>query len=228
MMGLPRPRLLVRSCLMLPLLGLGILSEPGLAQSSGTTGTPGATAPNVEVVTPALPAGTAYTIAGGKRLIDEAATAVNSQNYVLAARKLLEARTTMNQLSNYYQSISSSFLGIDAAASDSGRRKALESAQMRDIATYQLALVYRANNQPELAIPLLVEILRSQNPTRELGQKSYQQLVELGFMDVAFPRGPIGAPLPNPTTPSNPASATPATPSPATPAPAPTPAPPAK
>nr|WP_322877236.1 hypothetical protein [Pseudocalidococcus azoricus] len=219
-MGLPRPPFLLRLCLrpylMLPLLGLGILSGPGLAQSSGTTGTPGATAPNVEVVTPALPAGTAYTIAGGQRLIDEAATAVNSQNYVLAARKLLEARTTMNQLSNYYQSISSSFLGIDAAASDSGRRKALESAQMRDIATYQLALVYRANNQPELAIPLLVEILRSQNPTRELGQKSYQQLVELGFMDVVFPRGPVGAPLPSPAnTPASPAPTPPANPAPA-------------
>lgn len=197
MMGLPRPRLFVQSCLTGSLLGLGMMSGPGLAQSSGTPSGPG---PNVEVVTPTLPAGTAYTIAGGQRLIDEAAAAVNTQNYPLAARKLLEARTTMNQLSNYYQSISSSFLGIDAAASDSSRRKALESAQMRDIATYQLALVYRANNQPELAIPLLVEILRSQNPTRELGQKSYQQLVELGFMDVVFPRGPIGAP---PLPPSN-------------------------
>lgn len=57
---------------------------------------------------------------------------------------------------------------------------------MRDQATYQLALVYRAQNQPGLAVPLLVEIIRSQQPTRELGQKAYQQLLELGFVDVPY------------------------------------------
>ncbi len=204
MIALPHPLVIARTLVVLPCLGLGLLAGNSLAQSGSS--------PNVEIVTPTLPAGTAYTIAGGQRLIDEAAAAVGSQNYTLAARKLLEARTTMNQLSNYYQSISSSFLGIDGAASDSSRRKALESAQMRDVATYQLALVYRANNQPELAIPLLVEIIRSQNPTRELGQKSYQQLVELGFMDVVFPRGPVGTPIPG-TTPATPGS----TPTPAAP-----------
>ncbi len=141
--------------------------------------------------------------------MDEAAAAVNSQNYAVAARKLLEARTVMNQLSNFYQSLNSSFLGIDTAAADSNRRRALEAAQLRDQATFQLALVYRANNQPELAVPLLVEIIRSQNPTRELGQKAYQQLLELGFVDVPFPRtGAIPsatpAPSPPPATSANP------------------------
>ncbi len=210
------PQVMVRPLMLVSVVSLGLLNGTSLAQTSGNSNTP-----NVQVVTPTLPAGTAYTIAGGQRLIDEAAAAVSSQNLTLAARKLLEARTTMNQLSNYYQSISSSFLGIDGPAADSSRRKALESAQMRDVATYQLALVYRANNQPELAIPLLVEIIRSQNPTRELGQKSYQQLVELGFMDVVFPRGPIGAPIPNTET-ASPAP-TPASPPTPTPAPAPSP-----
>ena len=53
---------------------------------------------------------------------------------------------------------------------------------MRDSATYQLALVHRAQDQPELAVPLLVQIIRSQNPTTDLGKKSYQQLYELGFV----------------------------------------------
>ena len=57
---------------------------------------------------------------------------------------------------------------------------------MRDAATYQLALVHRAQDQPELAVPLLVQIIRSQNPTTDLGKKSYQQLYELGFVDVPF------------------------------------------
>lgn len=127
------------------------------------------------------------SIAGGQRLMAEANQAVANQNYDLAMRKLQEARQVFNQLSNFYQDLAGSFTGIDNRVADSQRRKALETAQMRDDATYQLALVHRAQNQPELAVPLLVQIVRSQQPTRDLGKKAYQQLLELGFVDSPFP-----------------------------------------
>ncbi len=125
---------------------------------------------------------------GGQRLLEEASKAVSAQNYALAAKKLQEARQVFNQLSNFYQELAGSFSGIDNRIADGHRRKALEAAQMRDESTYQLALVHRAQNQPELAVPLLVQIIRSQQPTRELGQKAYQQLFEMGFVDSPFPR----------------------------------------
>ncbi|MBD2134796.1 hypothetical protein H6F47_20800 [Sphaerospermopsis sp. FACHB-1094] len=128
------------------------------------------------------------SMAGGDRLMKEAEQAVSGQNYTLAAKKLQEARQLYNQLSNFYQDLNASFSGIDIRVSDSQRKKALETAQKRDEATYQLALVHRALNQPELAVPLLVQIIKSQNPTRELGKKAYQQLFELGFVDTAYPR----------------------------------------
>lgn len=192
-----------RSSLLLGVLLLGVSPRAMFAQNQPAS-------PNVQIVNPTPPpSSSVYTIEAGKRLMDEAAAAVSGQNYAVAARKLLEARTVMNQLSNFYQSLNSSFLGIDSAAADSNRRRALEAAQLRDQATFQLALVYRANNQPELAVPLLVEIIRSQNPTRELGQKAYQQLLELGFVDVPFPRTgavPPGTPAasPQPATSANP------------------------
>ncbi|WP_066377924.1 MULTISPECIES: hypothetical protein [unclassified Anabaena] len=128
------------------------------------------------------------SIAGGERLMKEAEQAVAAQNYTLAAKKLQEARQVYNQLSNFYQDLNSSFSGIDIRVSDSQRQKALMTAQKRDEATYQLALVHRAQNQPELAVPLLIQIIKSQNPTRELGKKAYQQLFELGFVDAPYPR----------------------------------------
>jgi hypothetical protein len=128
------------------------------------------------------------SMAGGQRLMEEAAQAISVQNYALAAQKLQEARQVYNQLSNFYQELNASFTGIDNRVSDSQRQKALETAQKRDEATYQLALLHRAQNQPELAVPLLIQIIRSQNPTRELGKKAYQQLFELGFVDAPFPR----------------------------------------
>jgi thioredoxin-like negative regulator of GroEL len=114
---------------------------------------------------------------------------------------LQDARQVFNQLSNFYQELTTSFSGIDNRISDSHRRKALQSAQLRDEATYQLAVVYRAKNQPELAVPLLIQLIRSQGPTRDLGQQAYQQLFELGFVDVAFVRS-TGAPAPAPTAPA--------------------------
>jgi cell division septum initiation protein DivIVA len=128
------------------------------------------------------------SIQGGQRLMGEASSAVSAQNYTLATKKLQEARQVFNQISNFYQDLAGSFSGIDNRIADSQRRKALETAQMRDEATYQLALVHRAQNQSELAVPLLVQIIRSQQPTRDLGKKAYQQLFELGFVDSPFPR----------------------------------------
>jgi len=128
------------------------------------------------------------SIDGGDRLMKDASDAVASQNYPLAAKKLQEARQVYNQLSGFYQELNSSFAGIDIRAADSHRQRALATAQKRDEATYQLALVHRAQNQPELAVPLLIQIIKSQNPTRELGTKAYQQLLELGFVDVPFNR----------------------------------------
>ncbi len=128
------------------------------------------------------------SIQGGERLLNEADAAISAQNYNLAAKKLKEARRVFNQLSNFNQRLASSFSGIDNRISDSHRSKALETAQMRDRATYQLALVHRAQNQAELAVPLLVQIISSQNPTRDLGKKAYQQLFELGFADSPYPR----------------------------------------
>ncbi|MBD0361916.1 MAG: hypothetical protein ICV55_03905 [Coleofasciculus sp. C3-bin4] len=132
--------------------------------------------------------GSLLSLPGGQRLMAEASSAVDAQNYPLAAKKLQEARQVFNQLSNFYQQLSSSFSGIDNRIFDAQRKKALETAEMRDEATYQLALVHRAQNQPELAVPLLIQILRSQSPTRDLGKKAYQQLFELGFVDSPYPK----------------------------------------
>jgi hypothetical protein len=134
-----------------------------------------------------------FSITGGQRLMAESMAAISQQNYDQAVTKLQDARQVFNQLSNFYQELTSGFSGIDNRISDSHRRKALQTAQLRDESTYQLAVVYRAKNQPELAVPLLVQLIRSQSPTRDLGQQAYQQLFELGFVDMEFVR-PVTTP----------------------------------
>ncbi len=134
------------------------------------------------------------SISGGERLMNEGMAAASRQNYDQAVAKFQDARQVFNQLSNFYQDLTASFTGIDNRIAEAHRQKALQTANLRDRSTYQLALVYRAKNQPELAVPLLVQLIRSQAPTRELGQLAYQQLFELGFVDTAFPRPETPAP----------------------------------
>ncbi|MDJ0633735.1 MAG: hypothetical protein QNJ34_11160 [Xenococcaceae cyanobacterium MO_188.B29] len=135
---------------------------------------------------PLTQADSILSLQGGQKLMQEAQAAINQEQHDVAAEKLQNARQIFNQLSNFYLQLSSSFSGIENRIADAQRKKALETGQMRDEATYQLALVHRAQDQPELSVPLLIQVIRSQNPTSELGKKSYQQLFEIGFVDTPF------------------------------------------
>ncbi|AFZ17378.1 hypothetical protein [Allocoleopsis franciscana] len=182
------------SCLVcLPFTAALALLPPAQAQNSvpalpeGASDTqPDLTDPNN--MRPLNQDGSILSLQGGQNLMEEASNAISSQNYPLAAKKLQDARQVFNQLSTFHLQLSSSFSGIDNPIYEAQRKKALETAEKRDEATYQLALVHRAQNQPELAVPLLIQIIRSQNPTRDLGKKAYQQLLELGFVDSPYPK----------------------------------------
>ncbi len=147
-----------------------------------------ATAPTPGATVTATPELALVSLAGGTNLMKEAETAVAAGNYVLAQTKLKESRNLFNQVSNLYQDLSGVFAGIDTPIANNSREKAVEAAQKRDDSTFQLALVHRALNQPEMSVPLLVQVLKSQQATRALGKKAYAQLVELGFSDIPYKR----------------------------------------
>jgi hypothetical protein len=128
------------------------------------------------------------SIAGADQMLKAAQSAAQEGRFSDAVARNQEAVTTLNQMSTFHQQLSRSFAGIDNRISDEEKQLALQAAIKRDEATYQLALIHRAQGKPELAVPLLVRITVSQNPTRELGQKAYQQLYEIGFVKSQYPR----------------------------------------
>ncbi len=162
------------------------VAQTPVAQKPGTQ-KPVAQTPNGDL-RPLTQSSSLLSIEGGRRLMEEANRAVSAQDYNKAEEKLQSARQVFNQVSNFYGDLAAAFSGIESRVATSQREKAVESAQMRDDATFQLALVHRAKNQPDLAVPLLVQIIRSQNPTQDLGKRAYQQLFELGFVSVQYPR----------------------------------------
>ncbi len=159
------------------------VSKPVLAQEATPTEVPDDDPTDPNNLRPLAQSDSLLSLQGGQKLMTEASQAIGNQDYDSAVKKLQNARQIFNQLSNFYLQLSNSFSGIENRIAEQQRNKALETGQMRDEATYQLALVHRAQNKPELSVPLLIQIIRSQNPTSELGKKSYQQLFEIGFVE---------------------------------------------
>lgn len=195
----PKRSLSLFSLLSLSTVAVLVLSGPAIVQAQtppAETSDPAGSPDSNAELRPLVQDGNILSVSGGQRLMQEASAAVSAQNYPLAVQKLQAAREVFNQLSNFYQQLAASFSGIDVRIADGQRQQAIATAQMRDEATYQLALVHRAENKPELSVPLLIQIVRSQNPTRELGQKAYQQLYELGFVDSPYPRNQNSSAVP--------------------------------
>ena len=110
-----------------------------------------------------------------------------------AAGKLAQAKTDYDQarlgaqnLARFYRNLSGSFRGLDARIPremDDKGRQALELQAGIDL---RLAAVLRRLNQPEVAVPLLVEVVQIMTPASPQGQKAYQTLVELGFVTTPY------------------------------------------
>ena len=169
----------------------GMFSFLGASASLVLMSAPAPAAPTIETAdTPMLLAqlDDGLGLPAGETLLADAEAAIDQQDYDLAIRKLQAARESLNQTSTSYQNIATAFTGIDSEISSSLRTSARDAAQMRDQATLRQALIYRAQGQAELSVPLLVEIVQSQGPTRDLGLDAYRQLFELGFVSRPYRR----------------------------------------
>ena len=66
------------------------------------------------------------------------------------------------------------------------RKKGLEISKILAKTNERLASIYIREEQPEVAVPLLVEIIRIMSPNSIEGKKAYQNLIKLGFLETPF------------------------------------------
>ena len=118
--------------------------------------------------------------------LDQAKVSINTGNIDDALEKLEKARTFSNLLISYYRDLHSSFKGIDARIPRELSKKNRNVIQLLAKANMQLAIIHRSKGEPELAVPLLVEVVKLLTPTNPRGAKAYQQLVELGFVETPY------------------------------------------
>ncbi len=97
-----------------------------------------------------------------------------------------KARDASKQLVSFYRDLSGSFRGLDARIPREMDKKGRESLVLLAKVNLRLAALFRRTNQPEIAVPILVEVVRLMSPTQPEGKKAYQRLIELGFVETPY------------------------------------------
>ena len=118
--------------------------------------------------------------------LDQAKVSIEAGNLDEASEKLQMARTVSSLLINYYKDLHGSFKGIDALIPRELTKKNRNVVQLLAKANMQLATIHRSKGEPELAVPLLVDVVKILSPVNPRGAKAYQQLVELGLVDTPY------------------------------------------
>ena len=137
--------------------------------------------------------GSPFNLGAVNGLLAKGDAAAASGNLSEARRLYDQARDACRRLLGFYRDLSGSFRGLDARIPREMDGKGREALETMAAANLRLAAVFRRQNQPEVAVPLLVEVVKVMTPANENGRKAYQQLVELGFAATPYNApGPSG------------------------------------
>ena len=90
------------------------------------------------------------------------------------------------QLAGFYRDLNSSFKGLDARVPIEMEKKGRKSIKIWAESNARLASLYIKKKQPEVAVPLLVEIIRLMTPNSPEGNEAYKNLLQLGFVETTY------------------------------------------
>ncbi len=120
-----------------------------------------------------------YYIKQGDKFID-------SGDFDKAKQYYLDARKLAKQLASFYSDLNSAFKGTDARIPKEMQRKGKETLQILAESNKRLAAFYIKNENPEVAVPLLIETIRIMSPNSPEGKEAYEKLIQLGFVETKF------------------------------------------
>jgi len=130
--------------------------------------------------------GTAFDANAVKALIARGDAAVAAGNLADGRRYYDQARDASRRLLGFYRDLSGAFRGLDARIPREMDDKSRQSLEYLVQTNMRLAALFRRQSQPEVAVPLLVEVVKVMSPTSEPGRKAYQQLLEIGFVSTPY------------------------------------------
>jgi len=137
----------------------------------------------------AVSGGSAFDASAVRSLLARGDAAAAAGNLSEARRLYDEARTASRNLVGFYRSIAGAFRGLDARIPREMDDKGRQALDLLTQANLRLAALLRRQGQPEVAVPLLVEVVTAMTPASEQGRKAYQQLLEIGFVTTPYAGG---------------------------------------
>mgnify|MGYP001480553580 CR=1 FL=1 len=129
---------------------------------------------------------TGYNLSTVRNLIKTGDELAMKGDLAEARKKYDKARNITKLLLGFYRDINGSFRGIDARIPRAMDAKGRKAQSLLAKTNLKLAAIFRKRNEPEVAVPLLVEALKLMTPTRPEGQQAYQSLLDLGFVQTPY------------------------------------------
>ena len=126
------------------------------------------------------------SISNVQAFISEGDKLIEKGDFEKAQENYDKARNLARQLSGFYRDLNSAFVGLDARVPQEMNRKGKESIKIWAKSNSRLANLYIRKKQSEVAVPLLVEIIRLMTPNSSQGKEAYENLVQLGFVDTSY------------------------------------------
>lgn len=127
-----------------------------------------------------------FSINDVQNYLNEGDLFINDGDFEKAKESYDKARNLAKQLSGFYRDLNGSFRGVDARIPREMDLKGRKSLKIWAESNAKLAALFKRKNQPEVAVPLLVEIIRLMSPTSPEGKSAYDDLVELGFVETPY------------------------------------------
>ena len=127
-----------------------------------------------------------FSINNVQDFLDAGDSFIKNGDFVKAKESYDKARNLAKQLSGFYRDLNGSFRGVDARIPREMDIKGRKSLKIWAESNAKLAALYKRKNEPEVAVPLLVEIIKLMSPASPEGKSAFSDLVELGFVETPY------------------------------------------
>ena len=126
------------------------------------------------------------SISDVKDYLNEGDRLIENGEFEKAKKNYDKDRNLAKQLAGFYRDLTASFKGLDARVPLEMEQKGRRSIKIWAQSNARLAALYIRKKQPEVAVPLLVEIIRLMAPNSIEGKEAYENLLQLGFVETTY------------------------------------------
>ena len=127
-----------------------------------------------------------FSIINVQNYLDKGDDLIKIGSYDKAKVSYDKARNLAKQLSGFYRDLNGAYRGLDARIPREMEIKGRQTLKIWAESNSKLAKLYMIKNQPEVAVPLLVEIIKLMSASSPEGKSAYNDLIELGFVETQY------------------------------------------